>query len=44
MKKKFLVSDFGLFVSDIITRDWPIWLFWGRCRYIGCAWTDSRYW
>jgi len=23
------------------TRYRPIWLFWGRCRYIGHSWTDS---
>ena len=27
----------------IATRDRPIWLFWGRIRYIGDSWTDSRY-
>jgi len=27
-------------VIDITHRDQPIWLFWGRYRYIGHSWAD----
>jgi len=26
-----------------MSGDRPIWLFWGRYRYIGRSWTDNRY-
>jgi len=28
---------------ELISRDRPIWLFWGRYRYIGHSWADNRY-
>ena len=27
--------------TDRFNRDWPMWIFWGRCRYIGHSWTDT---
>jgi len=30
-------------LAKLLTRYRRIWLFWGRYRYIGHSWTDSRY-
>jgi len=39
------ISTFGTYIGiGLCTRDRPIWLFWGRYRYIGHSWTNSRYW
>jgi len=27
--------------SNLFSRDQPIWLFWGWCRYIGHSWTNT---
>ena len=37
-----LYQDWSMF--SFLTGDRPIWFFWGRYRYIGHSWTDSRYW
>jgi len=32
-----------ILVLKEITRDRPIWIFWGRYRYISHSWTNSWY-
>jgi len=35
-----LFANWSYNISELYSRDRPIWLFWGRYRYIGLRWAD----